>query len=46
MTILVFWVNLSLKFFPNGPINNETALVKIKAWHQTGDEPLAEPMMA
>ena len=39
-------INISLKFVPKGPINNIPALVQIMAWHQPGDNPLSEPMMA
>ena len=36
-------IKLSLKFVPNGPINNIQALDKIMAWHRPGDKPLSEP---
>ena len=36
---------ISLKFAPNGPINNDTALVQVMAWCQTGNNPLPEPML-
>ena len=36
---------ISLKFVPNGPINNSPSLVKIMAWRRSGDKPLSEPMM-
>ena len=39
-------IKSSLKFVPKGPINNIPALVQIMAWHQPGDKPLFEPMMA
>ena len=29
-----------------GPIDNNTVLVQIMAWHRTGDKPLSEPMTA
>ena len=35
----------SLKFVPNGSINNIPALVQIMAWCRPGDKPLSEPMM-
>ena len=35
----------SLKFVPNGPINNVSALVQIMAWGREGDKPLSEPMI-
>ena len=37
-------IPISLKFVPNGPIDNNTALVQIMAWHRAGDKPLPEPM--
>ena len=41
------WISLkiSLKFVPNGSINNIPTLVQIMAWRRTGDKPLSEPMM-
>ena len=38
-------IKISLKFVPNGPINNIPALIQITAWRQPGDKPLSEPMM-
>ena len=38
-------IKISLKFVPNGPINNISALVQIMAWRRSGDKPLSEPMM-
>ena len=38
-------IKISLKFVPNGPINNIPALVQIMAWRHPGDKPLSEPMM-
>ena len=38
-------LKISLKFVPNGPINNIPALVQIMAWRRPGDKPLSEPMM-
>ena len=35
----------SLKFVPQGPINNIPALVQIMAWRCLGNKPLSEPMM-
>ena len=37
-------IKISLKFVPQGPINNITALVQIKAWRRPGDKPLSQPM--
>ena len=39
-------INISLKFVPQGPINNNPALVQIMAWRRSGDKPLPEPMLA
>ena len=39
------FIKISLKFVPNGPIDNIPALVQIMAWHRPGDKPLSEPMM-
>ena len=42
------WIStkISLKFVPNGPINDIPALVQIMAaWHRPGDKPLSEPML-
>ena len=38
-------IQISLKFVPQGPINNNSALVQIMAWRRSGDKPLSEPMM-
>ena len=38
-------IKISLKFVPEGPINNIAALVQIMAWRRPGDKPLSEPMM-
>ena len=35
----------SLKFVPNGLINNISASVLIMAWRRPGDKPLSEPML-
>ena len=39
-------IQISLKFVPKGPINNNPALVQIMAWRQSGNKPLSESMMA
>ena len=36
-------IKISLKFVPNGPINNIPALVQIMVWHRIGNKPLSEP---
>ena len=38
-------IQISLKFVPEGPINNTPALVQIMAWRQAGNKPLSEPML-
>ena len=38
-------IKISLKFVPNGPINNIPALVQMMAWRRLGDRPLSESMM-
>ena len=38
-------IKFSLKFVPEGPINNISALVQIMAWRRPGDKPLSELMM-
>ena len=40
---ILFWI--SLKTVPKSPIDNKSALGQIMVWHQTGDKPLAEPML-
>ena len=39
-------IQISLKFVLRVQINSIPALVQTMAWHQTGDKPLSEPMMA
>ena len=40
------WISIktSLKFVPEGPINNIPSLVQIMDWRRPGDKPLSEPM--
>ena len=38
-------ITISLKFVPQGPINNIPALVQKMAWRRPGDKPLSGPMM-
>ena len=38
-------VMISLKFVPNGSMNNISSLVQIMAWRRPGDKPLSKPMM-
>ena len=37
---------MSLKYVPEGPIDNKSVLVLAVAWHQIGNKLLPEPMMA
>ena len=41
------WIPIksSLKFVPEGSINNIPALIHIMAWRRPGDKPLSEPML-
>ena len=39
------FIKISLKFVPNGPISNNTALVQTMFWRQIGEKPLSEPML-
>ena len=41
------WISIevSLKFVPQGPINNIPALAQIMAWRRPGDKPLSDPIM-
>ena len=38
-------IQISLKYVPNGLIDNKPVLVQLMAWCRTGDKPLPEPMM-
>ena len=38
-------LEISLRYVPEGPINNISVLVQIMAWRLPGDKPLSEPMM-
>ena len=38
-------IKISLKFVPEGPIDNKSALVQVMAWRRTGDKPLPELML-
>ena len=42
---VIILIRISLKFVPDGPINNIPALVRIMAWRRPGDKPLSEPVM-
>ena len=39
-------IRIPLKFVPEGPINNNPALVQVMAWRRIGDKPLPEPMLS
>ena len=38
-------IQISLKFVPNGPSDNKSALVQVISWHRAGNKPLPEAMM-
>ena len=38
-------IQISLTFVPRGPIDYNSALFHVVAWHRTGDNPLPEPML-
>ena len=38
-------IQISLKFVPNGTIDNKSALVQVMAWRLLGAKPLPEAMM-
>ena len=42
---VIILIKISLKFVPNGPINNIPALVQIMTWRRSSDKQLSEPMM-
>ena len=44
MKNLVFLFQASLKFVPESPIYNKSALLQIMAWHLTGNKPLPDMM--
>ena len=46
MKIIAFDAIFIKTFFAKDPINNMPALVQIMAWHQIGNKPLSELMMA
>ena len=41
----VISIEISLKFIPKAPINNNRPLVQILAWRRTGAKPLSKPML-
>ena len=41
----LYFIRISLKSVPKGPIGNNPALVQIMAWRWIGDKPLTEPML-
>ena len=38
-------ITISLKFVPKGPIDYNSALVQVVAWHRIGEKPLPESML-
>ena len=45
MKMFEFAIKISLKFVPNGPVNDIPALGQIMAWCRAGDTPLSDPVM-
>ena len=43
---VVILIEIALKFVPDDPIDNESALGQMMTWHWTGNKPLSAPMMA
>ena len=41
----IIFIQMSLKFVPNGPFDNKSALVPTMDRRQIGNKPLFEPMM-
>ena len=42
----VFQFRFHCNLFPRGLINNKPALIQLMAYHQTGNKPLSEPIIA
>ena len=38
-------IKISLKFVPEGSVNNVSSFIHIMAWHRSGDKPLSETMI-
>ena len=38
------FIRISLKFVPDGPVDNESSLVRVMVWRLVGAKPLPEPM--
>ena len=38
-------IKILFKFVPKHPIDNDSSMVYVTAWHRTGDKPWPEPMM-
>ena len=38
-------VQISPKFVPKGPIDNDSVQIRVMAWRRTGDKPFSEPML-
>ena len=39
------FIKISLELVPNGPVDNNPALVQIMDWRRIGDKPLSQPML-
>ena len=44
MKTCIFFIQISLMFVPEGPINNTPVLAQIMTWHRTGTKPFYELM--
>ena len=42
---VIISIQISLKFVPEGSIDNKPALVLVMAWRRTGDKPLSDAML-
>ena len=45
MEIFISIIRISLKFVPDGPFDNKSALVQVMAWFKRGGKRLPEPLL-
>ena len=45
MKSFVFFIRISMKFVPKGPVVNDAALVELMARRRIGDKPFSQPML-
>ena len=43
--VVWIFINISLEFVSNGPVDNIPALVRVMAWRRLGEKPLSEPIV-